>query len=360
MRSVLYRAGGILLSEREWLRVRVPARGMFWWGHDTIEDQAERRKEANAKGVIAWTDPEKAMEEKKEFVWSPQRIEDEAKLSTNVKGSERLYNPADFVHWINNKVFKPYLPQIVLDPIWFMQETKRRQYRGLVRSQIFVRERLVALGPDLAAAHFLCHRNCRVRFRGHKHWTQLGDDKSLDIPAIYVAGWHIEAIDAAQSLLVYEGLQNFRNLHYVKYLDLSYCDYIDEWCMDRITGEFHHSLEYLNISGCTKVNWNAMEVIWRCSNLKTLVIKDMDHVQDLTLICLMLLEVLPNLNIQGADYMETSLLEGTQHEYLLEEDFVPRIPAGESKGVEEENGDRRDDEIESKETEKLEQKSAAN
>ena len=32
---------------------------------------------------------------------------------------------------------------------------------------MFLRERLEALGPDLAAAHFLCHRNCRVRFRGH-------------------------------------------------------------------------------------------------------------------------------------------------------------------------------------------------
>ena len=30
--------------------------------------------------------------------------------------------------------------------------------RFLVRSQIFVRERLVALGPDLAAAHFLCFK----------------------------------------------------------------------------------------------------------------------------------------------------------------------------------------------------------
>ena len=47
------------------------------WGHDTLEDKEERKKAAQAKGVIAWTDPEGALEEKKEFVWSPQRIEDE-------------------------------------------------------------------------------------------------------------------------------------------------------------------------------------------------------------------------------------------------------------------------------------------
>ena len=95
---------------------------------------------------------------------------------------------------------------------------------------------------------------------------------------------------------------------------------MDEWCMDRITGEFHDSLEYLNISGCLGINWNGLECIWRLKNLKTLVIKDMDHIQDLTLICLMLLEVLPNLKIEGADYMDTALLEGTEFEHLILDD----------------------------------------
>ena len=130
-------------------------------------------------------------------------------------------------------------------------------------------------------------------------------------------------------MLVYEGLQNLRNLHHLKELDLSYCPHIDEWCMDRITGEFHHSLEHLNISGCTNVNWNGLEVVWRCSKLKVLVIKDMDHIQDLPLICLMLLDVIPGLKIMGAEYMDISLLEGTEHEYLLADDgSVPRVEAG--------------------------------
>ena len=140
---------------------------------------------------------------------------------------------------------------------------------------------------------------------------------------------HVEAIDAAEAMLVYEGLQNLRNLHYLKELDLSYCPHIDEWCMDRITGEFHHSLEHLNISGCINVNWNGLEVVWRCSKLKVLVIKDMDHIQDLPLICLMLLDVIPGLKIMGAEYMDMTLLEGTKHEYLLTDDgSVPRVEAG--------------------------------
>merc|ERR1712226_358419 len=63
--------------------------------------------------------------------------------------------------------------------------------------------------------------------------------------------------------------------------------------------------------------------------LKVLVIKDMDHIQDLPLICLMLLDVIPGLKIMGAEYMDISLLEGTEHEYLLADDgSVPRVEAG--------------------------------
>merc|ERR1719435_559766 len=129
-------------------------------------------------------------------------------------------------------------------------------------------------------------------------------------------------------MIVYEGLQNLRNLHHLKELDLSYCPYIDEWCMDRITGEFHHSLEVLNISGCAGVNWNGLEVLWRCSKLKVLVIKDMEHIQDLSLLCLMLLDVIPGLKIQGAEYLDLSLLEGTEHQHLLEDEGVPRVGPG--------------------------------
>ena len=100
--------------------------------------------------------------------------------------------------------------------------------------------------------------------------------------------------------------------------------------MDRITGEFTDSLEYLNISGCRAINWNGMECIWRLRNLKTLVIKDMEHVQDLQLICLMLLDCLPNLKIEGADYLDMELLAGSQYEYLMLDDLgsAPQLQPG--------------------------------
>ena len=59
------------------------------------------------------------------------------------------------------------------DPAYHRWEWQRKTYMQLVRGQTFVRERLEVLGPDLSAAHFLCMRNCRVRFKGHDHWTEV-------------------------------------------------------------------------------------------------------------------------------------------------------------------------------------------
>merc|ERR1719431_1025319 len=313
----------------------VPRSRSYWWGHDTIEDQAERKLEAKKKGVISWTDPDKMVEEKKEMQWSLARIEREAELGLTTE-KKSIVNSADMLNYVHTKIFRPYALSWLFDPIQFREESRNRVHSNIVKSQLFVHERLLALGPDLAAAHFLCHRNCKVRFRGHKHWTELAPDGTLDIPAMYVAGWYVEAIEASDSLLVYEGLQNLKNLHHLKELDLSYCKFIDEWCMDRVTGEYHASLEVLNISGCRSVNWNGLEVVWRLGKLKTLIIKDMDHIQDLTLICLLLLDVLPNLKIVGADYLDMSLLEGTQWEHLLLDDgSLPRLESGKEKEVSE-------------------------
>jgi len=280
------------------------------------------------KGLIKWSDPKSDLEAKKEYVWAPARAEEEAAMVIGMTSG--MMNHVDTLKWMDKKLIKANWHTWMTDPIRWREEMKKKTYSYLVTSQLFLRERLQALGPDLAAAHFLCHRNCKVRFRGQDHWTELEADGTLNIPAAYVPGWHIEAIEASTADLVYEGFQNFRNLEHLKWLDLSYCRYMDEWCMDRITGEFNDSLEYLNISGCTNINWNGLECLWRCRNLKTLVIKDMDHVQDLPLICLMLLDVIPGLKIEGAEYLDMELLEGSQHEHLMLDDAGshPKLEAG--------------------------------
>ena len=49
---------------------------------------------SNLQGIIAWSDPDSALEEKKEFVWAPSRIEDEIKVAltgSNIMDTD-LYN----------------------------------------------------------------------------------------------------------------------------------------------------------------------------------------------------------------------------------------------------------------------------
>ena len=212
---------------------RCSARAIFWWGHDTEEDQKERAAQEKSRGLISWTDPKKDLDKKKEFVWAPARIESEAAMV--IGATQGMINHVDTLKWIDRKfakvckIFYNFGFQLnknislqanwhtwMTDPPRWREEMKKKRYQSLVLSQVFLRDRLKALGPDLAAAHFLCHRNCRVRFRGQDHWTQLEADGSLNIPAVYVAGWYIEAIEASTAEIVYEGLQNFRNLEYLK------------------------------------------------------------------------------------------------------------------------------------------------
>jgi len=309
---------------RETSLVNTPVR--FFWGHDTLEDQADRKKKLREKDVIQWAKPGENIEEKTQYTWAPYRIKDEANLATGGYFS-KWTGTVSMIEYCSKK-WRPQAFNFFFHPEDFMENAKKNHYGYLVGSQEFVKERLLMLGPDLAAAHFLCHNNCRVRFRGHKEWTELKGAGVLEIPATFVPGWHVEAIDCSSSIIVYEGLQNLRNLHHLKYLDVSYCEHFDVWCIDRISGEYGDTLEYLNLSGCRQVDWNALEVLWRFKNLKTLVLKDMDHVTDLTLVCLLLLDIFPDLKIIGADYLDLKLLEDTEHSYLLDEDFIPKIPAG--------------------------------
>ncbi|QQP55617.1 ATP synthase subunit s-like protein [Caligus rogercresseyi] len=198
---------------------------------------------------------------------------------------------------------------------YYAQEERKKEHTKLVRIQLLDEKRLVALGPDLSAAWFLLSRNCRVRFKDQETWVE----NQGDLPTTFKAGHCLEAIEASRSLLVYEGLQNLRNLSFLKHLDISYCEFVDEWFIDRITGEFRETLEYLDVSGCYRLDWNGIEPLARLVNLKVLILRDLDHIEDLKLICLLLLEVNPDLDIRGVDYIDIELLKAGGNEDLLED-----------------------------------------
>jgi len=155
------------------LRVRRPrlaavATRSYWWGHDTVEDKQMRQHLAEERKLIKWTSPGQNLKEKSRFTLSPTRIMDEAAILGG--GTLFRFNKADYYEWAT----KPRLA-FFDDPDYYMCDQLKKKYMALVRSQIFLRERFVSLGPDLAAAHFLIYRHCRVRFKGEDHWIEMDE-----------------------------------------------------------------------------------------------------------------------------------------------------------------------------------------
>lgn len=70
----------------------------------------------------------------------------------------------------------------------------------------FIPERLLFLGPDLAAAHFLVHRGAAVKFVADNLWIKKDDKGNYTLPGQKIPGLYIEAIDASDTELMFEGL----------------------------------------------------------------------------------------------------------------------------------------------------------
>ncbi|CAL4060887.1 unnamed protein product, partial [Meganyctiphanes norvegica] len=167
----------------------------------------------------------------------------------------------------------------------------------------YLTERVQAVGFDLAAAHFIVHRGGRVRFKGADTWTCQDKNGEYSLPGYYKEGIHVEAIDASETSLVYEGLECLSNLRYLKWLSLASCPHVDDWCLDRLCGQYADTLEHLNLSYCWKVTENGISACSRLRNLKTLNLEGMDHVKNIQMLCILLEENNSNLSIEGLDFL---------------------------------------------------------
>lgn len=73
------------------------------------------------------------------------------------------------------------------------------------------------MGADLAAAHFLVHRGAKVKFVGKDKWFERpkGLWGSVDLPRHKEPGYYLEAIDASDMELLFEGFLFFSS--YIKF-----------------------------------------------------------------------------------------------------------------------------------------------
>ncbi|KAL1131317.1 hypothetical protein AAG570_010935 [Ranatra chinensis] len=176
--------------------------------------------------------------------------------------------------------------------------------------QAYIPERHQILGNDLASAHFIVYRGGRVKFIGDNFWISKDNKaKTCDkLPNNYVKDYYLEAIDASGLRLRYEGLANLTNLSQLTELRLRGCPCVDDWFVDRISGEFCSTLEHLDLSDCHQVTENALSCIYRITNLKTLVLENIVKSRSFEYACLLLEDALPQLNIIGVKYMDVTKL----------------------------------------------------
>ncbi|ELU07631.1 hypothetical protein CAPTEDRAFT_180944 [Capitella teleta] len=180
---------------------------------------------------------------------------------------------------------------------------KKKQKETLIKDQSFVPERLEVLGRDLSAAHFIVKRGGAVKFVGQDKWIKLVDG-AVPLPSTFNKHMKLEGVDASGTNFMRQSLENFIGLTDFKFLRLSNCKYVDDWCLDSFI-RFKDTLEVLDLSGCPNVTERGLACLHKLPKLRRLTIADMPLVQNPPLVAILLEEAMPNCFIEGIDYTDT-------------------------------------------------------
>uniref|UniRef100_A0A915PR94 ATP synthase subunit s-like protein n=1 Tax=Setaria digitata TaxID=48799 RepID=A0A915PR94_9BILA len=185
----------------------------------------------------------------------------------------------------------------------------------------FIPERLLFLGPDLAAAHFLVHRGAAVKFVGDNVWIKKDEKGNYALPGRKIPGLYIEAIDASDTELMFEGLENLIDLRHLRLLRLAGCCYADDWMMSRIGALFPESLEMLDLSDCSRITAKGLAGLRTLKKLRYLRLEGLDQVKDIAKTALLLEEAIPKLRVFGISY-ENAMQSLQKEMKLLSDDRV--------------------------------------
>ena len=169
--------------------------------------------------------------------------------------------------------------------------------RNLV-TQYYLPERSRVLGNELAAAHFTLYRGGSVKFFGEDDWRKADVWGEYDLPNTYRDDIFVQAIDCSGMRLHYEGLQNYRGLQQMEWLRLKECQNMDDWCLDIVGNLFKHSLLYLDIRDCPSITFRGLGALCKMEKLKILVVDDIYESDEYEMMCLMLQEENPHLDIK--------------------------------------------------------------
>jgi len=211
-----------------------------------------------------------------------------------------------------------------------------KRFQGLQYDQRFLADRYLFLGPDLAAAHFIVHRNGTVKFANNDSWYKKDLYGRYTLPATKTAGWYLEAIDASNTELMYEGFDNLYDLKHLRLLSVAKCPRINDWTLSRMGGIFSESLEMLDLSNCRRISAKGLLGLRSLTKLRFLRLEGLHNIDGMAKSALMLEEAIPNLIVLGLDYDKS--LETLENEFKLLENDRMLIDAKGNVFAEDDNG----------------------
>lgn len=153
-------------------------------------------------------------------------------------------------------------------------------------------------GDYIAAAYYILSQNGGVRFAGQEEWFRADRGGKFSWDFLKFKNIPLEAVDASETLMNYDGLDNLVPLKELKYLYMNHCPHIDDWCLSRLH-VFQDSLVELSLAGCTQITERGLAALHHLRHLKHLDISHLDRVADKGLVCILLEEMLPHCEIIG-------------------------------------------------------------
>ncbi|KAL1446925.1 hypothetical protein WDU94_010448 [Cyamophila willieti] len=217
---------------------------------------------------------------------------------TSLKAEEGTSTYQKFVQNIKPLHFIKDTPWTLENIVYTMANAKRKVE---IQSQQYDDLRFETLGYEVGTAHFVVYRKGAVKFYNQEEWirwtTEAKYSEVAGLPYVKDQSYHIAAIDMDNCRLHYEGLKNFDYLKRLKYLSLENNPLLDDWYLDYISN--FTSLEYLSIKNCPGFSYRGLGILYKLSNLKTLLIGNdkKSASKEMQLAVLNLLEFKPDLRI---------------------------------------------------------------
>ncbi|XP_015443914.1 distal membrane-arm assembly complex protein 2 isoform X4 [Pteropus alecto] len=140
------------------------------------------------------------------------------------------------------------------------------------------------------------------RFRG-KEWIRSNGRGHSTLEFLHFQAVPVEAVDASDCAINYQGLDNLLALKELQSLSLQRCPHVDDWCLSRLY-QLADSLQELSLAGCPQISERGLACLHHLQNLRRLDISDLPAVSNPGLTQILVEEMLPNCEVLGTDWAQ--------------------------------------------------------